>query len=277
MRAWCLVVVAACYSPRVAPGSPCESSDTCPSGLACLGGACVDPSTYVPDASVHDAPIDAALPIDAVDARPDAGTDPTLVAYWAFDDTPTDGALDSSGRGHTAVCMAACPTLVTGKVGSAYSFAAAQTQALVVPDSTDFRGPVTIAAWVNANPNAGSLSALAKPVGTATDNSWQLEIEGNGKASFSGGSVHYLETPTTVSRQAWHHLAGTWDGTTKILYLDGVAVAQVASTSTYDTQSVFLGVDENSGAPALYWDGLLDELRVYSRVLTPAEIAALAQ
>lgn len=278
MRAWCLVVLAACYDPRVAPGSPCESNDTCPTGLACLGGACLDPSSYVPDASMHDAPVDAARPpIDALDAPRDAGPDPSLVAYWAFDDTPTDGVLDSTGRGHTAVCVTACPTLVTGKVGGAYSFSAAQMQALVVPDHPDFHGSITIAAWVDANPSTGSLSALAKPVGSSTDNSWQLEVESNGKASFSGGSMHYLESPNPVSRQAWHHLAGTYDGTTKTLYVDGVAVAQVASTNTYDTHPVFLGADENSGAPALYWDGLLDELRVYSRVLSPAEIAALAQ
>lgn len=250
----------------------------------CIAGLCVLPGSPGGDAPgpPRDAPVflDAPAPRDAPIVPPDAPVDAPpsdLVAYWAFDDDPSDGALDSTGNGHTATCEGTCPTVVAGKVGMAYQFDATQNEDLVVPDSTAFRGDVTIAAWFYADTATGSLSILAKPYGASTDNSWQLEVRDNGFLSFSGGTVHYLDSPATITRAVWHHAAGTWDGTTKRLYLDGVEVANVASVSSYDTHGIWLGADQNTGATALYFAGKLDELRVYSRALSAQEIAALAQ
>ena len=285
MRGWLLAaVMVGCYSPQPSPGAPCAAGGDCPSGLTCIAGLCVLPGSPGGDAPgpPRDAPVvlDAPAQRDAMIPPQDAPGDALpsdLVAYWACDDDPTDGALDSTGNGHTAICEGACPTLVPGKLGMAYQFDATQSEDLVVPDSTAFRGNVTVSAWFYANDATASLSILAKPVGTGTDNSWQLEVRDNGFLSFSGGSVHYLDSPATITRNVWHHAAGTWDGTTKRLYLDGVEVANVAATLSYDTHGVWLGADQNSGATALYFSGKLDELRVYSRALSAQEIAALAQ
>ena len=45
----------------------------------------------------------------------------------------------------------------------------------------------------------------------------------------------------------------------------------------YDDHAIYLGGDQNSGGEVLHWDGILDDLRVYSRELTDDEIAALAR
>ena len=281
MRGWCFVAVAACYSPHAQPGAPCGVGDVCPSGLTCIDNACVLPGTPSHDAP---APIDSPLRIDAppdarawLDAPPDAALPLGLVAWWKLDDDPSDGVLDSSGHGHTGTCSGTCPTLVAGKLGMAYAFDAAASEAIVVPDSNDFRGDVTIAAWFYGNAATTSLSMLAKPVSTGTDNSWQLELRETDKVSFSGGTTHYLDSANVVTRSAWHHAAGTWDGTTKRLYIDGVLSSSVAATLSYDTHTVYLGADNNSGTTTLYFSGMLDDLRVYSRVLSDTEIAALAQ
>lgn len=281
MWRWWLVVLAGCYSPHASPGAPCATGDVCPSGLSCINGLCVLPGTQVIDDAPRDnsPPIDSPVHVDAhvfEDAPPDALPN-GLIAWWKFDDDPADGALDSTGHGHTGTCIGTCPTLVAGKVGMAYAFDATQSEALVVPDSNDFRGNVTIAAWFNASSSTASLSMLAKPVSTGTDDSWQLEVLSPPQVSFSGGSTHYLDSPNPVTLQAWHHAAGTWDGTTKRLYIDGVEVANVASTSSYDTHVVYLGADNNNGTTVLYFSGMLDDLRVYSRALSASEIAALAQ
>jgi hypothetical protein len=75
----------------------------------------------------------------------------------------------------------------------------------------------------------------------------------------------------------WVHIAGTWDGTTKRLYIDGVLARSGTSQISYDTHDLYLGADENNGSLALPFDGVLDDLRVYSRALSLQEIAALAQ
>lgn len=225
----------------------------------------------VPDTSSgRDATVTTTL-----DAPPDADVS-GLVAHWTFDDDPADGALDSTGHGHLATCQGACPTLVTGKIGGGYHFDPAASQNLVVPDDPAFRGNFTVAAWFLADAGETSGSMMAKPVGTGSENTWQLELHGAGIVSLSGGTVHYLDSPA-LTQGVWHHAAGTWDGTTKRLYIDGVEVSSVASTSSYDNHELLLGADQNGGTTALYWAGTLDDLRIYDRALSADEIAALAQ
>src|SRR6185295_10713290 len=100
MRPLWLVLVGGCYAPSIAPGGPCTTE--CPGDLTCVDGTCREPG-FTGDAATVDARIDARLP----DAAPDAFVDLGLVAYWKLDDPPADGALDSTGRGHDATCVAA--------------------------------------------------------------------------------------------------------------------------------------------------------------------------
>ena len=67
-----------------------------------------------------------------------------------------------------------------------------------------------------------------------------------------------------------------YDGTTKRLYIDGTQVAMAGHAALmYDNKPVKIGCDDNSGN-ALFYQGTLDELQIYSRALTPAEIITLA-
>ena len=69
----------------------------------------------------------------------------------------------------------------------------------------------------------------------------------------------------------WYHVAGTHDGTTMRLYVDGVEIGSRAVSGTVATGT---GVQINSGNER--FDGLLDDVRVYDRALSPCEIALLA-
>ena len=237
---------------------------------------CVAPGEFF-DASVSSEPEPDVAFIDidaAIDGYvPDAFVDTTLMAHWKFDDAPADGALDSSGRGHTGTCTGTgCPLLVAGHIGNAYKFDAVD-DVLIVLDSLDFRGNFTIAMWANLAAVTAQVSGMAKP--GPPGNTWQLELHVS-TYSHSGGSFHYLDGGPTIAANTWYHVAGTWDGTTKRLYLNGVMVASVASTTTYNTQNISLGGDDNGAGPTLLWNGMLDDLRIYNRVLNVTEIAALA-
>ena len=186
---------------------------------------------------------------------------------------------DATGNGHTGICVPpACPSFITtGVKGGAYRFDPALNQFIVVPDSNAFRGNFTIMAWMYSDNTTKQIAVMSKPFGTGTGNSWQLENMDDDKVSFSGGSVHSLESPNAVPQMTWTHVAGTWDGTTKRLYINGVLVASTASNISFDTHNVYLGADENNGNLALPFDGELDDLRIYNRVLPAQELLMLAQ
>lgn len=280
MRLSWLVLVAGCYAPQYAPGGPCTT--TCPGDLECVQNTCVVPGTTVArdaaiDPDTGDVDIDAAtVTLDAPPPSDGAPPDPALIAHWKFDDDPTDGVLDSTGNGHTGTCTA-CPTLVTGIEGNGYRFDPAQDEHVRVDDSLAFRGPFTITAWMYTDNTTQQIAVMSKPFGTGTGNSWQLENLDDDRVSFSGGSVHSLVSTDSVPQMTWVHVAGTWDGTTKQLYIDGVLARSGTSQISYDTHDLYLGADENNGSLALPFDGVLDDLRVYSRPLSAQEIAALAQ
>jgi len=69
----------------------------------------------------------------------------------------------------------------------------------------------------------------------------------------------------------WHHICLTYDGSTARLYADGVEVASEAKDWNLNLSLGHLGRQVNSAAE--FWDGAIDDVRVYSKVLTPEQIA----
>ncbi|MFC1569544.1 LamG-like jellyroll fold domain-containing protein [bacterium] len=73
----------------------------------------------------------------------------------------------------------------------------------------------------------------------------------------------------------WHHFAGTYDGSVLILYINGEFIATTECTGPINAVTDALNVGRNSQKPDRLYDGLIDEVRIYSRALTVEEIMAL--
>jgi len=86
--------------------------------------------------------------------------------------------------------------------------------------------------------------------------------------------------PDPVAQNTWVHLAGTYDGATVRLYVDGVEVANQPLTGSFahDRTPVILGGNGNdaSGVPTELFPGRIDELMLFGRALGADEIARLA-
>ena len=80
---------------------------------------------------------------------------------------------------------------------------------------------------------------------------------------------------TSMALGTWHHLALTWDGTTKRGYFDGVADVMAAATIASDATTA-LSIGERDTASPISFLGTVDDLVFYKRVLTQAEITQLA-
>jgi len=201
-----------------------------------------------------------------------------LVGYWSFDEGSGTTASDSSGNGNNGTVYGAAWT--DGVSGKALSFDG-------VNDYVDvtISNPVlplgdnshTIEAWIKPVQNDGSRGVLyyGNIYGGAYSGAvrW-LYSDWDGDKGVScgyyGGEVATYNFPTLNS---WTHLAWTYDGTTNKLYVNGVLCG--TSTFTANTQSsTKLRIGRAINGAIQYFNGIIDEIEIYSRAKTAAEILA---
>jgi hypothetical protein len=264
------------------------------------------PAEPPPDATVaSDGPMDAAS--DAASDVPPTSLLDGLVGYWRLDDRSSALVADSSPEGNDGTVMGAptldmtdLPALKFSDPG-AYVFAGA-SDAVVVPDSPSLRpAKISISAWVNlASQNArGSNCGMAPAqlqyiVHRRNTRSAEGNFEGVALMKESSGTFGFLLTTndglpsyahsiTLAQTGTWYHLVATFDGVTMLLYVNGALEGFAGHMAPIDydpTRPLFIartGECGNTGEAT--WDarfnGTLDDLRIYDRVLTVGEIARL--
>lgn len=104
-----------------------------------------------------------------------------------------------------------------------------------------------------------------------------------GPSSSTGRNIFLTTTTPKVNDNSWHHVVATWlnDGTSQTIqvYVDGLLTGtsntNLALASYRFTSRIFLG--RVAGTTTRGYNGLMDEVRLYSRVLDPTEVSLLAQ
>jgi hypothetical protein len=85
-----------------------------------------------------------------------------------------------------------------------------------------------------------------------------------------------LGTTPNLHDNQWHHAAATYNGTTWFLYLDGIfKTSQAITTNTVKTGIAYLG--KNLIGDSNFWNGSLDDLRIYNYALSATEVASLGK
>ena len=81
----------------------------------------------------------------------------------------------------------------------------------------------------------------------------------------------------TLTDTDWHHLAGTFDGTTGRLYLDGVATGTPDTSGSLVTNNLnlYIGRNTDPDVATTYFNGLIDDVRIYNRALSAQEVKQL--
>src|SRR6185436_14889938 len=91
--------------------------------------------------------------------------------------------------------------------------------------------------------------------------------------AITGGADHDLRGTAALALNAWSHLATTYDGSTLRLYVNGTQVASQAASGSLTVSTGALKIGGNAIWPE-WFAGRIDEVRVYNRALTAAEIQA---
>jgi Concanavalin A-like lectin/glucanases superfamily/Bacterial Ig-like domain/Bacterial Ig domain len=193
-----------------------------------------------------------------------------LVAAYSFDENSGATLGDQSGNGHDGTVVGASWT--PGKFGSALNFNGTSSRVDLPQLGTFYKSGFTLEAWVNkagTKKDVGILGTWDNPAGGPM--LWVDHIQGHNYVTASTGLGTYLDSGQAPAVGQWQYLTATYDGTNLRYYVDGVQVASKTFTGNIGDSNIWR-IGAYQGTPFGFFDGMIDEARVYNRALSGAEV-----
>jgi prepilin-type N-terminal cleavage/methylation domain-containing protein len=215
----------------------------------------------------------------SLSTTPSAGSCDGLVGWWKFNGDTND----SSGNGNNGTNLGA--TLAAGQNGlsnSAYSFDGVASQ-ITVNNSASISptAALSIVAWINPASNAAIIKGIvSKDIsGALTNPAYALQLSTSNILSYMTTSA----TPTTqtismasaIPTGNWTMLVGTFDGTTMRTYTNGTLYASTLSQTDIGVTNAVLRIGQQKSGSGRWFNGLIDDVRLYNRELPATEVQAL--
>ena len=211
-----------------------------------------------------------------------------LVGYWTFDEGNGSTASDQSGNGNAGTWNGSGSHWATGKVGSAGQFNGTNDY-VGVAASVSIQGisSYTVAAWINmALPGTNYNPIFCKESGVdvsdividdsgsgVSDRITFSHNNGNGGTPSSGEAYTNPAIPANV----WAHIAVTYSGGTVSVFINGALLRTFTGVNSPLTNNspVDIGRMLYSGGYRHFFSGKMDDMRLYNRALSAAEVTAL--
>ena len=207
-----------------------------------------------------------------------------LVAGYGMNEGSGSTTADASGHGITGT-LTNGPTWADGKFGRAVGFDGANDYIdLGNPSALRITGSMTISAWINSAVFPGDDAAIVSKRGGAVGFQLDTTIDrgprtiGFKLTSASGGAM-FRYGATAMQTNTWYHVAGVYNAATRTVdvYLNGqLDNASLDGTITASQQDSPLNVaiGRRPGSSGFEFNGRIDDVRIYDRALTAAEIQA---
>jgi hypothetical protein len=196
-----------------------------------------------------------------------------LVAHYELE----NDAVDSSGNGLDGVLMGE-PNFAEGIIGMALDADGVDDYIDCSNDvSFDMTEQITVSAWLNLRSiNTAWQAAVAKG-----ENAWRI---GNvnedprfhfGITIWNAPDTASIDGETAFELGEWHNVIGRFDGRNINVYVDGVLDGTTPTTVPIGTSTTSMFIGDNPEATGRYWDGLIDDVMIFNRAVTPGEMRYL--
>jgi hypothetical protein len=208
--------------------------------------------------------------------------DPDLVGWWTLDEGMGTVALDWSGYGNHGT-LVGDPEWTDGYQGGALKFADSKYVDCGYDAADEVTADFTLAAWVKMDPGtAGNYGGIAGKLTRGSNSEyWGYALVRHSTNVFrlwvgdgdSAGINGMASSDILYTDSEWHHVAGMREGQTNILYVDGVRQMETTSTEMVVSPDWFHIGRQYAHSSDRYFRGVIDDVRIYNKVLTDAELA----
>jgi len=234
------------------------------------------------DGVVDAADLEVLMDYWGLDPDPDTETMRVeLVAHWAFDETEGMKAYDSAGTYDANLVGDPVWQPEGGVVGGAIELDGVGdyiSASFVLPHTA-----FSAFAWVKGGDKNHVIISESGSYGYFL---LQADfIAGNLMTSFQAGFNNHLFSETPIIDGQWHHVGFVWNGypSNRILYVDGIEVARDTLTECWETggatggRGIYIGASWGLDTHRdYYWNGLIDDVRIYEGALSAEDVANLA-
>ncbi|EKE19944.1 MAG: hypothetical protein ACD_8C00080G0006 [uncultured bacterium] len=203
------------------------------------------------------------------------------IGYWNLDETSGSGAGDISGNSNNGLDVGGS-VITDGRYNKSRNFDGIDDY-ISIPASSSLDLPsynaVTMSAWINVDAIDPLLGQQIIAKGTAGVNGYGLKINaatGMMNIGHHGGSNFSGTIPITPG--VWHHVVGVINGADTRMYVDGQLDSATGTVNVINSAGIAekIGASVNSGGtPQSFFNGQIDEVRVYNRALSGAEVQKL--
>jgi tetratricopeptide (TPR) repeat protein len=201
-----------------------------------------------------------------------------LIGWWKLDETQGDSVTDSSGNNINGT-LAGDPKWQPsgGKIGGALEFDGDGDYVNLGKNSIfNITGQITVSAWIKVNAFNYDYTAII----TKGDSAWRLQRDAatdHLEFACTGLDVPNMQWSNVlgtvnVNDNQWHHAVGVYDGEMLYLYVDGELDASSKATGTININDYPVYMCENAEQTDRFWNGLIDDVRVYNYALSIDDI-----
>jgi len=192
-----------------------------------------------------------------------------LIAHWKLDETEGSIAYESAKVGYYDGTLVSIPVWQPdiGIVDGALQFDGIDDYVSTDPVLNPMDGVFSVFAWIKDGIPGQVLISQEDGVNwllaDSSGGNLMTELKGSGRGTAA------LPSQANITDGNWHRVGFVWDGFDRILYVDDVEVARDTQTDVESSEGGLYFGAGSTLAPESFFSGMIDDIRIYNRIVTP--------